>query len=185
MSRRYNAERALETAARNERAAWEAFAAIPPRTRDDVAAAPVVGDVANVRRVTLVDARNPADVWIRYVDTDTGWINECDAQDWARYVRSPLRDGFVAPVPTPLAAAKRAAWERAAARLETARAAVEALPPKGHKRRKDGTVYPVQGPRENAARAAGRAAFNRAAGRAVAFLGVLVAFILLFTSACN
>ena len=175
MSRRYNAIRALEAAARNERAAWEAFAAIPPRTRDDVATEPVKGDRVGDTEVWHVHT----DGFVSYGTATRSY--SADPHTWAHVARHST----VSPVPTPLAAAKRAVWERAATRLESARAAVASLPPKGHKRRKDGTCYPVQGPRENAARAAGRDAFRRAAGRAAATLAVILAFILFFTSACN
>ena len=132
MGRRYNAERALESARRAELAAWDAYAATADRTREDV------------------DARVS-----------------------------------VAPVESPARVARRKVWERAAARVERARETLEALPPAGHKRRKDGTTYPVAGPRENAARAAGRAAFRRAVGRSLTFALVAVAFLGLFFSACN
>jgi len=182
MGRRYNAERALKTARAAELKAWEVYQSTQDRTWQDVALRPVQGDRAKGRTVEHVHT----DGFVSY-----SWVTALGNPAtggsvdymWRAWVAAALDD--VSPVESPARAARRKVWERAAARVERARLALEALPPAGHKRRKDGTVYPVAGPRENAARAAGRAAFTRAVGRSLTFAAVVVAFLSLFLSACN
>ena len=188
MSRRSNAVRALESAARVERKAWDALLATAPRTRDDVASAPVKGDsfTGHGGLTWTVTATRPGYIWSTSDDNPGGTmhdVEQCDIMPtWARMVRAAPS---VYPVYPPARIARRAVWERAAARLETARRTLEALPPAGHKRRKDGTTYPVASPRQNAAAKAGREAWNRAMGRSLAFMGVALAFVVLLLSACN
>ena len=178
MSRRFNAVRAVTAAENAERAAWAAFTASPDRTRDDVATAPVKGDLARGREVLHV----ATDGFVSTFDGSTFDWHTYHPDVWAALV---TMDGVVVPVESPARIARRLVWERAAARLETARATLAALPPAGHKRRRDGSVYPVANPRQNAARKAGRDAFKRVAGRSLAFMGVALAFVALFLSACN
>lgn len=187
MGRRFNAERAVKAAAAAEHKAWGAYVATADRTREDVATAPVKGDAARgtlaweVAHVRPASSRDSGYVWAAAEVTDPlGTLYT--AEQWARLVAAAES---VTIAEAPARTARRLAWERAAARLESARRALEALPPAGHKRRKDGSTYPVQGPRENAARAAGRDAFRRAIGRFLTFAAVAVAFLSLFLSACN
>ena len=181
MSRRFNAERAVTAAEKAERAAWAAFSPTPLRGAVDVATAPVKGDSFR---------GSPGLVW-RYRRTSNGLVWADTGADmatgylpdsWARCVQGAES---VDAVDSAARIARRLVWERAAARLESALRAVEALPPAGHKRRKDGTVYRVQGPRQNAARKAGMDAWRRAMGRVVTTVGVTLAFVVLFFSACN
>jgi hypothetical protein len=191
MSRRFNAERAVTAAENAERKAWEAFRASPDRTRSDVASNPVKGDSFTIdlgpglgsRFATYVMVSPVAPLADRVAVSRNGGATVFPTSDvWAGLVRAAES---VDPVYPPARMARRGSWERAAARLENARRKLDALPPAGHKRRKDGSVYAVQGPRENAAAKAGRDAWRRAAGRSLAFMGVALAFVVLFLSACN
>lgn len=195
MSRRFNAQRDVTAADKAERAAWDAFIASPDRNRSDVASNPVKGDTFTVSDVDGLFPRivgmRPGTYRVCEVGTDgtVGFSSETDRGHWypLRLWASVLSDARVTvdPVYPPARMARRGTWERAATRLENARRKLAALPPAGHKRRKDGTTYPVASPRQNAAAKAGREAFARAAGRSLAFMGAALAFLVLFLSACN